>query len=307
MAQSLFLEKDNPVDFLYLDRNRVSSLIGQLSDRGMLIGLRSVVGKIEGKEASAGGSVAVAKAEGKTSRTVSESQEETYDPFWTHAYSFLRDLEANFAVPLDQARMGSLVKFDAFVQFLDLRIMRELWEPSAHAFLNSANAPVAGSSSPVSRKKRRDQRQRQQQSPVSDAVKIGLEVLKNMPHLLHMILLAQQGFRFWAAAQPEYLTINSGDLVMKYGAVIDGMWTVVGRVDGRIGDAPEPLKVNPVVDGVVTAMAGLRELVGRPKDHWGLTPIAIYAPLQGVAEVEAQTEAASQVLTDAIGQNEQQA
>lgn len=303
MAHSLFLEKDNPVDFLYLDRNRLSSLIGQLSDRGMLIGLRSVVGKAEGKEASAGGSVAVAKAEGKTSRTFSESQEETYDPFWTHAYSFLRDLEANFAVPLDRARLGSLVKFDAFVQFLDLRIMRELWEPSAHAFLHSTNAPAAAIPSAVSRKKRREQRQ--QQSPATDAVKFGLEVLKHVPHLLHLILLAPDGFRFWAAAQPEYLTINSEDLVMKYGAVIDGIWTVVGRVDGRIGDTPEPLKVNPLVDGVVTAMAGLRELIGRPKDHWGLTPIAIYAPLQGIAEVEAQTEEASQSLPDAAGGAEQ--
>ena len=42
---------------------------------------------------------------------------------WTHAYSFLQDLEANFAVPLETARMGSLVKFDALVQFLDLKIV----------------------------------------------------------------------------------------------------------------------------------------------------------------------------------------
>jgi len=121
MAQNLFLEKDNPVDFLYLDRNRISSLMGQLSDRGMLVGLKSVVAKSEGREGTAGGSIAVAKAEGKASRILSESAEETYDPFWTHAYSFLKDLESNFAVPLDQARMGSLVKFDAFIQFLDLK------------------------------------------------------------------------------------------------------------------------------------------------------------------------------------------
>jgi hypothetical protein len=67
MAQSLFLEKDTPVDFLYLDRQRISSLIGQLSDRGMLIGLKLVLGKSEGKEGTASGSIAFAKAEGKAS------------------------------------------------------------------------------------------------------------------------------------------------------------------------------------------------------------------------------------------------
>jgi len=53
------------------------------------------------------------------------------------------------------------------------------------------------------------------------------------------------------------------------------------------------MKVSPLVDGVITAMAGLRELIGRPKDHWGLTPIAIYAPFQGVAEAEAQASMTS--------------
>lgn len=71
--------------------------------------------------------------------------------------------------------------------------------------------------------------------------------------------------------------------------------TVVGIVDGRIGGSPDPLKVSPVLDGVITAMAGLRELIGRPKDHWGLTPIAIYAPLQGIAEAESQSDEVSTI------------
>jgi hypothetical protein len=126
----LFLENDSPVDFLYLDRQRISSLTGQLSDRGMLTGLKAVITKSQGKEGTAASDVLVAKAEGKLSRTSSESQEETYDPFWAHVYTFLQDLEANFAVPLGQARLGSLVKFSALIQFVDLRIMRNLWEPA---------------------------------------------------------------------------------------------------------------------------------------------------------------------------------
>jgi hypothetical protein len=75
---------------------------------------------------------------------------------------------------------------------------------------------------------------------------------------------------------------------MKFGAVVDGLWTVVGIVDGKIGDAPKPLSISPILDGVVTAMSALREAIGRPKDHWGITPIAIYAPLRGAAEAETQ-------------------
>jgi len=289
MAQSSFLEKDSPVDFLYLDRQRISSLIGQLSDTGTLIGLKSMVAKSQSKEGTASGTIAVARAEGKISRTSSESSEETYDPFWTHAYTFLQDLEANFAVPLSSARMGSLVKFEGLVQFLDLKIMRDLWEPSTRAFLLSqSQASTAATSSSFPRKQRREQRS-QQPPPLSENIKLGLELLKGVPHLLHMTFLAEGGYRFWAAAQPEYLTISSEHLVMKFGSVVDGLWTVVGIVDGGIGEPPKPLQINPMLDGFVTAMAALRDLIGRPKDHWGITPIAIYAPIQGAVEAEIQT------------------
>jgi hypothetical protein len=67
MAQSLFLESDNSVDFLYLDKQRISSLIGQLSDRGMLTGFKSVVGKSQATEGVADlGVPLLAKAEGST-------------------------------------------------------------------------------------------------------------------------------------------------------------------------------------------------------------------------------------------------
>jgi len=264
----------------------------------MLIGLKSTNQKTQTKEGKATGNIAVAKAEGRLSGTVSETSEETYDPFWTHAYSFLQDLEANFAVPLETARMGSLVKFDGLVQFVDLKIMRNLWAATAEVYLRSAQqTDVSQAPQPLSRKKRREQRQGQpkpRQPEMSESMKLGLDVLKEAPHLLHMTFLAKGGFRFWAAAQPDYLTINSDALLMKFGAVVDGLWTVVGIVDGRIGDPAEPLKISPVLDGVVTAMSGLREAIGRPKDHWGLTPIAIYAPLRGVAETEAQLPGSAQ-------------
>jgi hypothetical protein len=290
MAQSLFLEKDSPVDFLYLDRQRITSLVGQLSNQGMLVGLKSVFQKSQSREGKAGGNAVVASIEGKLSGTSSESSEETYDPFWTHAYSFLQDLEGNFAVPLEHARMGSLVKFDAFVQFLDLKIMRNLWEPTARAYQSSQASGAAQPAPSISRKKRRELRQQrpQDQKQAFDATKFGLEILKEVPHLFYMTFLAMPNYRFWAAVQPDYLTISGDALIMKFGAIIDGLWTVVGIVDGRIGNAATPLPINPILDGVVTAMSGLREAIGRPKDHWGITPIAIYAPLRGAVEIEAQ-------------------
>jgi hypothetical protein len=75
---------------------------------------------------------------------------------------------------------------------------------------------------------------------------------------------------------------------MKYGAVMDGIWTSIGIVDGGLGSRPEPLPVNETLDGVVKAMTLLRQFVGRPENHFGFTPIAIYSPIHGIAEAEAE-------------------
>lgn len=249
----------------------------------MLTGLKSTVVKTINREGQAQGAIpGVAQIGGKRSRTSQESAEETYDPFWTNAFSFLRDLEVNFAVPLNKARMGSLVKFDAFLQFVDLRIMRSLWDPAAQVWAGSHPEPNPS----YPKKKQREMRTAQQLSP---EVKFGLDIVKELPHLIHMTFLTASDeitLRLWAAIKPEHLTISSEDLTMKYGAVIDGKWTVVGLIDAKIGESPDPLPVNELLDVVIRTLVNVRTFIGRPKDHWGLTPIAIYTPMIGVAETE---------------------
>ena len=242
---------------------------------------KSTVGESQNVEGSAKGDIAIAKAEGKVGRGATKSGEKTYDPFWTHAYTFLRDLEENFAVPLEQGRIGSLVKFEAFIQFMDLKLMRNLWEPAAKAFVHSTN-PVQ----PPSRNKRRQQAKPE----MSEPIKFGLELLKQAPHAFHMTFLSESSIRLWAAVQPDNLTISSEDLTMKFGATLDGLWTVIGIVDAAQGKRQLPLPVNPVIDGVVQAMISLREFIGRPEDHFGITPIAIYTPIRGLAEIEATSD-----------------
>ena len=286
MAQSSFLEGETPVEFLYLDRKRLSSLIGQLSDKGVLTGYKSVVSQTRGTEGHLSGDMKVVTAEGGRSRSASESAEETYDPFWTHAYTFLQDLQANFAVPLDRAVIGSLVKFTALIQFVDLKLMRHLWEPAAKQMIDAL--PPA-----TSRQQKRRHNQKQRQQPVSkQAVEIqnALQALQLMPHLFHMTFLTNSGVSLWAAVQASNLTINSEDLAMKFGAVMDGVWTVVGIVDGKAGEPDKPFPIgSPMLDASVEMMARLRGFIGRPYSHIGLTPIAIYTPLVGIAETDAAT------------------
>lgn len=160
--------------------------------------------------------------------------------------------------------------------------MRNIWEP-AGAIFGSQHPQTPPSS--ASRKKRREH---QVASKLTPEQKLGLLVMKEFPNLFHMTFFSKEGFRLWAAVRPENLTISGADLTMKHGAVMDGLWTVIGIVDAGIGVQPKPMPLSDALDGVVTAMATLREHIGRPANHFGITPIAIYAPIRGIAETEAE-------------------
>ena len=117
------------------------------------------------------------------------------------------------------------------------------------------------------------------------------QFLKGFPNLFHMTFLTPGGLRLWAGVQAENLTMKSADLTMKFGAVLHSRYKVIGFVDANIGEQPKPLSINPAIDGIVTAITSFREFLGRPTSHFGLTPIAIYTPIHGIAEVEAENAA----------------
>lgn len=294
MARDLFLENESPVDFLYIDRNRVASLIGQLSDRGMLINLKQTVSRGSETQAAAG---VKSLLEGRMTRSAADLSEETYDPFWSHAYSFLRDLQLNFASPLrGESRFGSIVVTSGSLQIVDLRMMKNLWEPSIKAAMLATQHNDEATARSSANRPPRSRRNPGPAAPLPEAVggqqqtfvqfmSLVAEMLKHVPHLVHAAFLSESGFKLWAPLQPQFLTVNSEDLLMKYGAVIDGTWTVVGILDGFCIPR-QPFPVSPLLDSVMTTTNQLREQIGRPEGFFGLTPIAIFQSLLGVSESE---------------------
>lgn len=71
-----------------------------------------------------------------------------------------------------------------------------------------------------------------------------------------------------------------------------GMWRLFWKfsISRPVGD---PVKVVPVVDGADTAMTAFRDSTGRPLEQFGLMPIAVCAPIQGVAESEVEASSGS--------------
>jgi len=188
-------------------------------------------------------------------------------------------LEQNHAVPLKEARIGSMVKFQGFVQMLDLRFMRNIWEHAA-AMAEDASREKA-SALPKSVHVGRNRRQESRAPRLDPDIAMAIKVLKEVPHSVHMSFLSSEGFLLWSAIQPTNLTLSSEDLAMKHGVTIQGSWTAVGMVDASPGPQEEPWRMNDLLDTVTNAVNQIRALVGRPLDHFGFTPLAVYTPIRG--------------------------
>jgi hypothetical protein len=146
----------------------------------------------------------------------------------------------------------------------------------------------AGSGAPATgatRQQRRDAT-RKQAASVEPAITLMVETLKELPHMFHMTFTAMDGTSLWAA-RPEHLTISSEDLTMKYGAVLDDTWTVLAIADAMPGERPQARPISQLLDAVVNSMEQIRQQFGRPNSHIGITPLAIFKPIKGLAEIEA--------------------
>jgi hypothetical protein len=142
--------------------------------------------------------------------------------------------------------------------------MDNLWEPAMRIFLASAQP-----SQPI----------------IPEVIPTISEVLKAMPRAIHAHFLTNDAM-LWSSLQGENLTIPTADLTLKYGGTISGSWRLLYLLDAW-ADAGQPPDVSSIwsaglmMDGILTAMHGLRTVMGRPANWIGITPLMIFRDIAG--------------------------
>ena len=128
-----------------------------------------------------------------------------------------------------------------------------------------------------------------------------------LPHAPHVNILTEDEV-VWSTVNPDYLVGGFGDLTLKHGAKIAGVWSMVGILDAKpfaASDDPhhdyddilgyvEQVRVGAMQDNVwkiaLSMARPTREAFGRPTTSFGATPLIIF---REVASVETSTASAS--------------
>lgn len=286
-------------DFLYHDVRRVGSFLAQFETYGVPSQVKATesASRSEGSRTTAGGGVDVltfVKAQAGLEMTAGNEErdtaERTYDPLWTNARTLLDYLASHDLVQRDlwAARLGQFVLAQGTLIVLDLAMLRTAWEkPTVKKLLNRSSQHAVAA--------RPHGGGKGQGGSNSDA-QLLIEMLTILPHSIQAHLVGTN-YSVWCTLSEESLTGLSSDLVLKHGAFVPGEWRMLGILDALPDpkyEAPAGETTPESIDEVVAANAGTsmgtvaaqlapvaRELLGRPRTSFGITPLLIFREVSG--------------------------
>lgn len=258
------------IDFLYVDRPRLATLSAQLFTDGHL--LSSKTQSIQAAESAykIGGSVKILSGDTSSVDKVQESIERQFDATWAAPLNVLRELNAlgYLDATVDQAALGQVVIASGQIQILDLRMVQKLWKPILQ----------------IEAKKAANNANKTDRAAITKASQENIEIagiVEQLPHMLQLRVYADSD-TCWGTMEPEGLTINPADLAFKHGAYMPGDWKILALLDARPSTAEYDLVQavirgsNAVELGLLQMYNGLRQMLGRGEEEYGITPLAIY-------------------------------
>jgi len=254
-------------DFIYLDTKRLTSFLAQLDDDGVLLSIKRTR-HIEEEQKNLGSiGLTGTRATTENNETIGKQSERNYDSSTAALYSVINRLdELDFIKKsISATALGQLLLCSGTITFLDIRMMRDLWDPLMKHNINQLSNQAVS---------KQDRTSIQNKTKELESIK---SILTALPHALLMTLFSE-GESLWSSLEEEHLKINSDDITLKHGANFAGKWHVLGILDAKPDDGFTvlPTTGNELFDGMAEMLTMIRTTLGRPAKAYGITPVAIF-------------------------------
>ncbi|WP_294325194.1 hypothetical protein [uncultured Sphingomonas sp.] len=274
-------------DILYADNRRISSILSQLSEDGIVTELSRINEASDTKNVEV--NVKVVKVSGAD--TGKQTLNQKIDPRWLLPLLMLDEAQDMINVDLSEASIGSLALVSGRLFMTDLNLLKAMWDSSAmRKFMLKSMVPAE---QPANRQQARANRNAKVDTSEQEAL---LEFMARMPHSIQANILTAND-AIWSTLDPEWLVGPASDILLKHGSKVAGHWSMVGIVDvapfedrGLDADYDEFISPNEQarlgmfgdnVWKVATELgANVREALGRPVHAFGMTPLVIFREIE---------------------------
>lgn len=289
-------QSDSVYDFLYCDSRRIGSFLSQFDNAGHLekVVQREGVTKDakRGFAVNVGGGATLLGTGGTGSLGFNltpdaggtESSERVYDPLWANALTLLDFLHERNLLKRDLARagIGQFILTGGALSIVDLSIMKSIMSNSLlkRSLLNQAvSAAEAGN-----RAERRAKPSRSSEKPASE-LETGMELLSIYPMTVQSTIKTASMETVWCTLKTECMVVSSGDLLLQHGVKLIGEWNLVGILDAKPDvtseNSPDQNGFNPMLAALSFLAPIVRQVMGRPNETFGITPLMIFRSVSG--------------------------
>lgn len=282
-------EQSSVFDFIYVDQQRISQLLTQFNETGFLTEILD--NKSAGRQSrksdrhKVGGSALFLKGDSEIAADYSAHHEGSvgrkFDPKWVNALNFLDELQSRGLLQreISEARIGQIGLAFGSLKIRDLGALREIWnKPSVIAAFQNHEQEKSNLSRQQRKAKNRAVDGKSSSLPPEQ--QLFFDLVDTFPHTVQAIVGTEP--KTWGILESQSLLGFSTDFALKFGGKIQGSWAMVGIVealpDESINPSPfETKSIDEVADAMIAHLAPLsRQLLGRPSDAFGVTPLMIF-------------------------------
>jgi hypothetical protein len=300
-------------DIIYSDTRRLSSLLSQFSDDGVVTELTRQDETAHSNKAG----LSIKVLSGDTSSSGREAKSQKIDPQWLLPLLFLDEAEHLIERDIAEASIGSLILITGKLILTDVRILQKLWSaPSAKKVLlqqmkdaqkaTAAAVATASGESDISNRATRRAAGKAGKASANTAsetneAELLIEMLPLLPHSPQINLVSPDHVA-WATIEPDSVLGSVEDLMLKHGAKIAGSWSIVGILDARpfetrddedyddFINVDEHIRTGMFQDNlwkIATELAApARQALGRPFGSYGVTPLVIFREIEQPAAAQ---------------------
>ncbi len=256
-TQSEFFENSSLIDFLYVDNERVDSLISQLRN-GTLRSVTKTIGTSEGSSISGKGNIEIVSGQMSSKNKNKEEASEQYDPYHSLLITLLNDLNISPLTMLPKSCDSQLVCIQAPIKIRDLQSIKKLLpflEKNARLFKipNDKNT--------------------------KETLKLVSSMIQSMDDSIELSIHFN-GNLINGTLREGCLSIRQADLNRTYGVILPGQWYVLGVLDSQTqssfaDNVYSQDSIESMIDACTTAM---NQIYSNPQ--YGIIPILIYREIK---------------------------
>jgi hypothetical protein len=274
-------EAGSVFDFVYVDRIRLGSLLAQLDNDGVVSTTKRVGSTATSRSGALKvGVIPVLSVDGSVHDVGAESFERSFDASMAlpiNAITVLQEagLLRRTLLPSEGDEglvpLGGLVHLEGHVAIRDIDLIHRLWQPITQAVV--ADVPKA------------------QQAAKKKEAEFAWKILKELPPTVQFTMLTNEHLFLWGLLNANDPTLSTHEIGLKHGSSLQGKWHLIGILDAYPEhDDHVPFDLGgggDILDSLGPIIDQFRVLMGRPKRSFGITPLAIFRPVNDYTQIVA--------------------